>query len=167
MMMMTRVLVLAAVLLLQAPCLVGAQEAGTRTSADEVQRKLVGNWELVVYESFPATGGSVDNRYIGRILYDRAGNMSAIGMPIDFPARRAADPENTPTSQGFAYFARIELFPEEDRIIHHVIGSPTAAGWVGTGLVRYYEFEGDDVLKLSIRNAEGRTTGTLTWRRLD
>ncbi len=164
---MLRVLPLFAAVLVALPGSALAQGSSGAMSAEEVHRKLTGNWELVIYESFPASGGSVDNRYIGRIMYDSAGNMSAVGMPIDFPERRATDPANTPASQGFAYFARIELFPAEDRIVHHVVGSPTAAGWVGTGLVRFYEFEGDDILKLSIRNAEGRTTGTLTWRRLD
>lgn len=162
---MTRTILLAAATLFAAPMFGEAQGSITTPAAQAVLQRLAGNWELVIYESFPAAGGSVDNRYIGRIMYDMAGNMSAIGMPIDFPARRAADPES-PSSQGFAYFATIELFPDEDRIVHNVVGSPTAAGWPGTGLVRYYEFEGDDILRLSIRNAEGRVTGTLTWRRL-
>ena len=37
--------------------------------------------------------------------------------------------------------------------------------WVGGDNVRFYEFEGD-LLRLSLKNAEGRTTATLTWRRL-
>ena len=54
---------------------------------------------------------------------------------------------------------------EKKIVIHHVEGSPLMPGWVGGDNVRFYEFEGD-LLRLSLKNAEGRTTATLTWRRL-
>jgi len=38
---------------------------------------------------------------------------------------------------------------------------------VGEDNVRYYEFTPEGLLKLSIRDENGRTTGTLTWRRIE
>jgi len=142
-----------------------AQGAAPVPSADEVVERLAGNYELILYETFPASGGAVDNRYIGRITYDVPGNMSAVLMPEDFSAR-ASEGTGAGSAEGFAYFSTVEVQPELERVIHHVHGSVTTPQWVGTGLIRYYEFD-DDLLMLSIRNAEGRTTGTLTWRRMD
>lgn len=122
-----------------------------------------GNYELVRYESFRESGEVIDMDYVGRIMYDEHGNMSAIGMSRTFPgrAREAAEPL---TRGGFAYFARYELDPEDGRVTHNVYGSPTHPSWVDTGLVRYFEFD-EDLLMLSIRDEQGRVTGTLTWRR--
>ena len=38
--------------------------------------------------------------------------------------------------------------------------------WVDGDNVRYFEFDGDDILKLSLKDDSGRITATLTWRRL-
>ena len=38
--------------------------------------------------------------------------------------------------------------------------------WVDGENIRYFEFEGEDILKLSLRDNNGRTTATLTWHRL-
>ncbi len=49
---------------------------------------------------------------------------------------------------------------------HHVEGALNH-NWVKTDLVRWYTFAPDgNQLMLSIKNAEGRVTGTLTWERL-
>ena len=52
-------------------------------------------------------------------------------------------------------------------VIHHVEGSPMRRGWLGVDNVRHFEFTEDGLLKLSLKNDEGRTTGTLTWRRIE
>ncbi|MQA92273.1 MAG: hypothetical protein GEU90_18940 [Gemmatimonas sp.] len=141
------------------------EPSATAEPTETVQSQFVGNWELVSFKSFPEDGEAVDNGYIGRILYDEHGNMSAVGMPRSLPARAAEESDATPRA-GFAYFSTYEVFPEDGRVVHSVIGSPMTPSWVGTELVRYYEFEGNDILKLSLRDEEGRTTGTLTWSRL-
>lgn len=145
-----------AVLALAAPQLSGQ----ATPSAEEVARQFVGNYELVSYESFTADGDTVDNGYVGRILYDEHGNMSAVGMPRDLPE----DEDGWSGRRGFAYFGTFEVHPEEGYVVHRVRGSPVDPDWVGRELVRYYELEGD-LLRLSLRNDEGRTLGTLTWRR--
>ncbi len=56
---------------------------------------------------------------------------------------------------------------EGSRKVTHYVEASTNPNWPGTDLVRYFEFaDGGDTLKLSIRNAVGRTTGTLTWARI-
>lgn len=137
---------------------------------DEVRSRFLGNWELVSFESFPADGPPVDNDYIGRILYDDRGNMSGIGMPRSLPSRAAEANQGGQGEilrAGFAYFSTYEIFPEDSRVVHTVIGSPMNPSWTGTELVRYYEFSPDGLLSLSIRNPDGRVTGTLIWRRLE
>jgi hypothetical protein len=52
------------------------------------------------------------------------------------------------------------------KITHHVEGSMNP-NWVKTDLVRWYAFSQDGtLLMLSIKTAEGRVTGTLTWERI-
>jgi hypothetical protein len=168
---------LSAVAVVAAGCSAEGAEAGsaaTESAAvvqaapqlDELHARFVGNWELVSYVSFPENGPVVDNNYIGRILYDANGNMSAIGMPRTLPARATTAAAGENPRAGFAYFSTWELFPEESRIEHHVIGSPMNASWPGTDLIRFYDFTPEGLLNLSIRNEAGRVTGTLTWRKL-
>jgi hypothetical protein len=140
-----------------------AQSTDAR-AVDAMQARFVGHYELVSYESFRENGEVVDMGYVGRIMYDEHGNMSAIGMPKDLPERARASGENV--QAGFAYWARVSFDLERGVVIHHVEGSPTRGSWPGVDNVRYFEWTDDGLLKLSLRNAEGRTTGTLTWRRI-
>jgi hypothetical protein len=142
---------------------VGSAEELIQEDADMIAKRFLGNYELVIYETIRPDGEVVDMDYVGRILYDEHGNMSAIGMVRSFPERAAGD--NPPPRGGFAYFAKYSIDEVNGRVIHHVHGSPTAGGWVGTDLVRYYDFPDDDLLVLEVRNAEGSATGRLTWRR--
>ena len=139
-----------------------AQQAA---SAEAVRQMFVGNYELVTYELFRADGEVVSMDYVGRILYDAAGNMSAIGMPNALPELDRASSDGR-VRRGFAYFGKFEIDTEEGSVTHHLIGSPMAARSVGEGWVRYYEFDGD-MLTLSIKNDEGRVTGQLTWKRFE
>ncbi len=142
-------------------------QASDMTAADiaAVEGRFTGHYELVSYVSFRATGEVVDMGYVGRIMYDGHGNMSAIGMPKDLPQRAAASDENV--QAGFAYWARVSFDVPNGIVIHHVEGSPTRGSWPGVDNVRYFEWTEDGLLKLSLKNAEGRTTGTLTWRRIE
>lgn len=133
----------------------------------ELDPRFVGNWELVSFVSFRENGEVVENRYIGRIMYDALGNMSAVGMPRNLPERIELDSAEMPRA-GFAYFGTVQVHPERESVVHHVLGSPMNPSWVGTGQVRFYEFEGD-LLRLSLREGDsptGRITGTLTWRKM-
>ena len=125
--------------------------------------RLVGDYTLISYVTFPEAGPAVDMSYVGRLSYDSAGNMSGLGMPSGLPEReREAGGRLT---GGFAYWGKVTVDDEKKIVVHHVEGSPLMPSWVGGDNVRFYEFE-DDLLRLSLKNAEGRTTATLTWRRL-
>ena len=132
-------------------------------SGEAVARRFVGNYSLVSFQSFREDGEVADLDYVGRIMYDEHGNMSAVGMPQDLP-ERARNAGGERVRAGFAYFGTFEVDVDEGTVVHHVIGSPMSPNVVGRDRVRHYELSGD-LLKLSIKNQEGRVTGTLTWRR--
>ncbi len=132
-------------------------------SVEAVWQMFVGNYELVTYELFRADGEVVSMDYVGRIMYDAGGNMSAIGMPNALPELDRASSDGR-VRRGFAYFGTFEIDTEAGSVTHHLIGSPQAARSVGEDWVRYYGFDGD-MLTLSIKNDEGRVTGQLTWKR--
>ena len=125
--------------------------------------RFVGDYTLISYVTFPEAGPAVDMQYVGRLSYDRAGNMSGLGMPSGLPEREREI--GSRLTGGFAYWGKVTVDDEKKIVIHHVEGSPLMPGWVGGDNVRFYEFDGD-LLRLSLKNAEGRTTATLTWRRL-
>lgn len=130
---------------------------------DAIKEKFVGDYELVSYFTYPAQGGEVDMKYSGRLSYDALGNMSGIGMPISLPAEAAQSSERR--SSGFAYWGKVSYDLDKGVVIHHVEGSPMVPRWVGGDNIRYFEFA-DGLLKLSLKNAQGRVTGTLSWRKL-
>ncbi|MEC7550338.1 MAG: hypothetical protein VX536_05035, partial [Pseudomonadota bacterium] len=49
--------------------------------------RFVGDYTLISYVTFPEAGAAVDMSYVGRLSYDRAGNMSGLGMPSGLPER--------------------------------------------------------------------------------
>ncbi len=132
---------------------------------------FVGHWRLVTFENFDEKGVARDAGYdSGRIMYDAAGNMSAQLMrtgraPLSQPStetERAAA-----YSTYVAYYGKYTLELAASRVTHGVEGALNP-NWVKTDLVRYYEFSPDgNRLMLSIRNAAGRVTGTLTWERME
>jgi hypothetical protein len=132
-------------------------------SVEAVRQQFVGDYELIGFVRFPAEGGEIESDYIGRIRYDEFGNMMAMGMPRDLPLE--AEGATDRVTGGFSYWGRVSINPANNQVIHHVEGSPGFAQWVGQDNVRYYEFAGD-LLKLSLKDANGRVTATLTWRRL-
>lgn len=131
---------------------------------EQVKARFVGHYELVTYMVFPASGGERDNNYVGRIMYDEFNNMSAIGMPRSAPEE--AEQAGEPGSQGFSYWGKVSWDLERGVVIHHVEGSSSRNSWVGEDNIRYFELVGDDVLKLSLKDSQGRTTATLTWRKI-
>ncbi|MEC9301168.1 MAG: lipocalin-like domain-containing protein [Pseudomonadota bacterium] len=137
---------------------------GATDDIDTIRQKFIGDWELASYYTFPANGSEREMGYIGRLSYDRFGNMAGLGMPKDLPKRQRESNERL--MQGFAYWGPVSWDLERGTVIHHVQGSPMVPQWVGGDNVRYFEFEGNDILKLSLRDNNGRTTATLTWHRL-
>ena len=144
--------------------------AQSTASGAEVQKRFVGHWRLVKFENFDEKGVARLAAYDGgRIMYDTGGNMSAqlmrserkpLATPSTEPERAAAYATYT------AYYGKYTIDPALGKVTHHVEGALNHS-WVKTDLVRYYAFAPDgNQLMLSIKNAEGRITGTLTWERL-
>jgi len=155
---------MAMVFAIGAPACTTAQDASAG-DLEAVKAQFVGHYELVIYESFRPNGEVVDMNYVGRILYDEHDNMSAIGMPKDLPARARESSELV--QGGFAYWGKVSFDLPNGIVIHHVEGSPTRGSWPGVDNIRYFEFTDEGLLKLSLKNAEGQTTGTLTWRKIE
>ncbi len=130
---------------------------------DDVKHQFIGDYELVSYFSYPADGGEIDRNYIGRLSYDAFGNMAGLGMPRDLPQRNTESEQRV--TGGFAYWGKVSYDLAEGTVIHHVEGSPMVPEWVGQDNIRYFEFI-DGFLKLSLKDPQGRITGTLTWRQL-
>ena len=148
---------------------VGHAQSKTPTAAD-VQKQFLGHWRLVKFENFDEKGDTRVAEYDGgRIMYDAAGHMSAqlmrsnrkpLATPATEPERAAAYATYT------AYYGRYTIDTAVGKVTHHVEGALNH-NWVKTDLVRWYSFAADgNQLMLSIKNAEGRVTGTLTWERL-
>lgn len=148
-----RVHCLLSLAMLFAPVALTAQPAAPAGAA-HVLKSLTGNWRLVKFVNVDESGVETDAGYeAGRIMYDAAGHMAAQLM------RRSRE-------NYVAYFGRVTVDPTASTVTHHVEGA-SIANWVGTDLVRYYAFSADGTqLMLSLRNAQGRVTGTLTWERL-
>lgn len=143
--------------------LVGAQ-------APDVATRFIGHWRLVKFETIDEKGVAGTAEYDGgRIMYDSAGNMSAqlmrsnrgkLSAPSTESERAAAYATYT------AYYGKYTIDSSAGTVTHHVEGSANP-NWVKTDLVRWYAFSSDgQQLMLSIKNAEGRVTGTLTWERM-
>jgi Lipocalin-like domain len=149
--------------------LVGAGSAAQPSAAD-IQKRLVGHWRLVGFVNIDEKGVERPGAYdAGRIMYDAHGNMAA-QLSRNGRAKLGAMPseaERAAAYSGFlAYYGRYTVDTGTGRVTHHVEGS-TNPNWPGTDLVRYYAFSADDSrLMLSLKNAEGRITGTLTWERM-
>ncbi len=140
--------------------------------ARDVQRQFTGNWRLVSFENFDEKGAARPSAFTGgRIMYDAAGQMAAQlthsnRKPLTTPSSEA---ERAAAYSGYlSYFGRYSIDPSAQTVTHHVEGS-TNPNWVSTAtdLVRSYAFSADgNRLMLSVKNAAGRVTGTLTWERI-
>lgn len=132
--------------------------------------RFAGNWRLASFVNIDEKGAVTASPFTGgRIMYDAAGQMAAQLTHAGRPALPASpnDGQRASAYAGYvAYYGAYDLDAATSKVTHHVEGS-TNPNWPKTDLVRYFEFtDGGNTLKLSIRNAVGRTTGTLTWIRI-
>jgi len=128
-------------------------QAGAETP---IPQRFVGAWELVSFDNIAADGTRRPGAYNhGQINYDAAGRMSAHLM-------NATDKAN---HRYLGYYGPF-VVDEANGIVTHIVDGSSNATWVGSRQVRYYQFSPDNLqLTLSVRNAEGRVTGTLVWKR--
>lgn len=131
---------------------------------------FAGTWRLVSFVTVDDQGQSRPSPYVdGRLSYDAGGQMAA---QLTYAGRPPLDPEASDADRAaaqrsyLAYYGTYEVDAAAARVTHHVEAS-TNPGWAKTDLVRSYEFaDGNATLRLTMRDATGRTTGTLVWRRI-
>lgn len=132
--------------------------------------RFVGNWRLVTIENYDDTGVARPGAYTGgRIMYDAAGQMSAQLTRPDrppLPSDAGEAPRAAAYTSYVAYYGAYQIDAAAGKVTHKVEGSLNP-NWPKTDLPRYFAFsDGNNTLKLSVRNAAGRVTGTLTWARI-
>ena len=134
-----------------------------------VKDRLVGAWELANYEIIAADGSRRPGAYDrGQITYDGSGRMSAQLMNS---ANRAEQTPQTDDARAAAYRRYLGYYgpfvvDEAKGIVTHIVDGSSNPSWVGSRQVRYYELSADNQqLTLSLRDASGRTTQSLVWKR--
>ena len=138
-------------------------------SQASVKDRLVGSWELVNYEIIAADGTKRPGAYDrGQISYDASGRMSAHLM---HSANKAEQTPQTDEARATAFRRYLGYYgpfvvDEAKGIVTHIVEGSSNPSWVGSRQVRYYELSADNqLLTLSVRNADGRVTGSLVWKR--
>jgi hypothetical protein len=146
-----------------------ATAAGVRAEPSDRER-IVGVWKLISFERKASEGGDIVQAYgpnpLGRIVYDKAGRISAILMrPDRKPVRsiQEASLEDLRQMQtGFvAYFGTYTVDEAAKTVYHHVKAAFNPA-WPGTDLKRRYEISGN---RLTLLTTGGNGDGTLIWDR--
>jgi hypothetical protein len=144
---------------------------GQTTSAGvPIEDRLVGTWQLVKWDVFPANGGPprAGAYDIGRLHYDAAGQMSAhlMSSANRSDASPATDADRAAAYRRYlGYFGPFTVDEARGVVVHHVVGSSNPS-WPGTEQVRYFNLAEDgERLSLSLKNGD-RVTQTLTWERV-
>jgi hypothetical protein len=141
----------------------------TLQAQGSVKDRLVGSWELVSFESIAADGTRRPGAYDrGQIFYDASGRMSAQLMHSSNKADQAPQADDARAAAYRRYLGYYGPFvvDEGKGTVTHIVDGSSNPSWVGSRQVRYYELTPDNQqLTLSVRNAEGRVTGALVWKR--
>jgi len=143
------------------------------TQTTNIVEQFIGAWALLDWTA-TATDGSVFRPYgeqpAGRIMYQAEGTMAAHLMRRDrtrFTSQdrqRATQEEREAAHREFmSYYGTFTVQESQGTVTHHVDGS-TFANWIGTDLVRSYQFA-DDSLTLSLIRPDG-TLHQLFWQRI-
>jgi hypothetical protein len=138
-------------------------------SQTPVSQRFVGAWELVSFENIAEDGTRRPGNYDrGQITYHASGRMSAQLM---HSSNKADQPPQTDEARAAAYRRYLGYYgpfviDEAKGTVTHIVEGSSNPSWIGSRQVRYFEFSPDNQqLTLSVRNAEGRVTGTLVWKR--
>jgi hypothetical protein len=134
----------------QRPVKAGAVDAGPN-SLEAARRQLEGTWELVSLQVIGTDGRAVTRPAGGRMTYDAFGNMSMEGTGADAAL--------------IAFSGRAVIDPVKRELrLADLEGSGALPSQVSPEKVRSYEFDGP-LLKTSVKDASGRVTAVVTWRR--
>ncbi len=140
--------------------------------------RFVGTWQLLESYSERPSGRApfpLGAKVIGRINYDRAGNMAAQLMGADRAPFKSRDPrevgddEYRAAFQTYtAYFGTFDVDPAAHTVTHHVLGA-TVPNWPGNDQLRYYELQGDQLILRTppMRGNDGeKSVHTLVWQKV-
>ncbi len=140
------------------PLNIGPPAAGPE-SIESVRRQLQGRWTLVAFQAISEAGQATDVKASGELSYDEYGNLTVRGARTDMPA---GDPANV-----LRYSGRAVIDATNRRLVLQAVegrGSQPLPTAVDPANARYYEFDGD-TLKLTVKDAAGRPTAVITWKR--
>jgi hypothetical protein len=159
-------------MLVAASVVIGQATAGSQDDSDRDRSRLIGTWKLLSLERKTNQGDvskPVGGDLIGRLMYDKAGRMSAQWMRRD----RTVPPETSVLSttpeaaremlNGFdAYFGTFDVDESTRTVIHHVQGcvNPNV---IGTDRRRVYKISGNQLILTAIEND---STFQIVWERL-
>jgi len=132
------------------------------TSVEFVRRQLKGTWELTALEVVTPSGQKVSPQASARLTYDEYGNLAMRGSIVGAPE---IDPSMLnltgqvvidPVARTFKYLDIAAASADERRVDPVLDPKHT----------RYYEFEGN-LLKTTIKAADGKPTAVATWKKVD
>jgi hypothetical protein len=138
-------------------------DVNTATGSVEAERRrLQGTWELTSLQVFSPSGDPVPTEATGRLQYDEYGNLTMRGTVTGH-----ADLDNSLLN----ITGRVAIDPVAHTLRFQSITARSADErrvdpQLDASLVRYYEFAGD-LLKTTVKAANGSTTATATWRRVN
>lgn len=131
-------------------------------SVEAVRRQLKGTWQLQALTVFSAAGETIVPEASGRLQYDEYGNLSMKGTiggstaldpsVLNLTGRVAIDP----TARTLKILDVTAKSADDRRVDPQLDAKHT----------RYYAFEGD-LLKTTVKAANGTTTALATWKRID
>jgi len=132
------------------------------SSLESERRRLRGTWELTALQVFSPAGEPLAAQATGRLEYDEFGNLAMRGTVTGGP-----EVDNSVLN----VTGRVEIDPVAHTLRFQSITARSADErrvdpQLSTSLVRYYAFEGD-LLKTTVKAANGSTTATATWKRIN
>ena len=144
----------------QRPMEMGPVDTGPN-SMEAVRRQLEGTWDLISLDLYTPAGERVPAEATGRLQYDEFGNLSMRGT-----LSGGAHVEESVLNMS----GRVIIDPGTRTFRFGDVSAPTADEKrldpkLAAANVRYYEIEGD-VLKTTVKGADGRTTATATWKKV-
>jgi len=147
--------------------------AGALAMSAKNKDPFLGAWTLATYEQHKADGAvayPMGKDVVGRITYDAGGRMSAQIMRRDRPKFTSGSrQQGTPEEVRAAYYGYVGYYgpfdvDEQKKIVLHHVECCSFPNWVGTDLVRHYEFQGDRlILRVGSLAAGDASELRLTW----
>ncbi len=141
----------------------------------KVRDRFIGTWRLVTFDALLADGTKSQpygDAPEGRIQYEKSGRMSAMLMRSNRRKISASMPENATTEElrdiakSFtSYYGAFDV-DESKQIVTHHLSFANNPNWIGTDLVRSYQFEGNRLILSAASPLSAGSTLRLVWERL-